>query len=133
MMDDDCSLLERSSNAATYVSSHIANTTTTHCRARSIFERALEAEHRNTNLWMKYAEMEMKLKNINMARNIFDRAVAILPRINQFWFKYTYMEETLENVAGARQVFERWMEWEPSEEAWMAYIKMERRYAVLKG
>ncbi|TPX37486.1 hypothetical protein SmJEL517_g00707 [Synchytrium microbalum] len=101
-------------------------------KARSIFERALEADHRNTNLWMKYAEMEMKLKNVNMARNIFDRAVAVLPRIDQFWYKYTYMEETLENVAGARQVFERWMEWEPPEEAWMAYIKMERRYGEIE-
>ena len=69
----------------------------------------------------------MKHKNINRARNIFDRAVSILPRVDVFWFKYTYMEELLENVAGARQVFERWMKWEPGEEAWAAYIKMENR------
>jgi len=76
-------------------------------RARSVYERALDVEHRNTSLWIKYAEMEIRHKNINHARNILDRAVAILPRIDQFWYKYTYMEEMLGNVAGARQVFER--------------------------
>lgn len=38
------------------------------------------------------------------------------------------MEELIDNVPGARQVFERWMEWEPTEEAWMAYVKFEQRY-----
>lgn len=38
------------------------------------------------------------------------------------------MEEMLGNVAGARQIFERWMQWEPYESAWNAYIKMEKRY-----
>jgi crooked neck len=97
-------------------------------RARSVYERALDIEHRNTSLWIKYAEMEIRHKNINHARNIFDRAVTILPRIDQFWYRYTYMEEMLGNVAGARQVFERWMDWEPTEEAWLAYIKFEKRY-----
>ena len=34
----------------------------------------------------------------------------------------------LGNIPGARQVFERWMEWEPEEQAWFSYIKMELRY-----
>ena len=38
------------------------------------------------------------------------------------------MEEMLGNVPGARQVFERWVEWEPEEQAWFSYIKMELRY-----
>jgi len=38
------------------------------------------------------------------------------------------MEEMLGNVTGASQVFERWMEWEPEEQAWLSYIKMELRY-----
>ena len=31
-------------------------------------------------------------------------------------------------MPGARQVFERWMQWEPDDKAWQAYIKMEVRY-----
>ncbi|PIK60198.1 putative crooked neck-like protein 1-like [Apostichopus japonicus] len=97
-------------------------------RARSIYERALDVDHRNITIWLKYAEMEMKHKQVNHARNIWDRAVTILPRANQFWYKYTYMEEMLGNIAGARQAFERWMQWEPEEQAWLSYIKMELRY-----
>jgi crooked neck len=100
-------------------------------RARSLYERALEHEHRNETLWLKYSEMEMRRKNVNRARNILDRVVAILPRVDLFWYKYTYMEELLDNPAGARQVFERWMKWEPTEEAWMAYVKFETRYVFL--
>ena len=97
-------------------------------RSRSIFERALDVDHRCITLWLKYAEMEMKHKQVNHARNVWDRAVAILPRANQFWYKYSYMEEMLGNIAGARRVFERWMEWEPEPQAWLSYIKMELRY-----
>jgi crooked neck len=97
-------------------------------RARSVWERALEIDHRNTTIWLKYAEMEMRHRNINRARNIWDRAVAILPRVDQFWYKYAYMEEMLGNVAGARQIFDRWMQWEPEDNAWTSYIKMEMRY-----
>ncbi|XP_034950239.1 protein crooked neck [Chelonus insularis] len=97
-------------------------------RARSIYERALDVDHRNVTLWLKYVEMEMKNRQINHARNLWDRALTILPRVNQFWYKYTYMEEMLENIAGARQVFERWMEWEPDEQAWQTYINFEMRY-----
>ncbi|KAJ3023934.1 Crooked neck-like protein 1 [Thoreauomyces humboldtii] len=100
-------------------------------RARSIWERALDVDHRNQVVWLRYAEMEMKHKNVNRARNVFDRAVTVLPRCDTFWYKYVYMEELLSNVAGARQVFERWMKWEPSEEGWMAYVKMEKRYKEL--
>ncbi|KAK3516929.1 hypothetical protein QTP70_028220 [Hemibagrus guttatus] len=97
-------------------------------RARSIYERALDVDHRNVTLWLKYAEMEMKSRQVNHARNIWDRAITILPRVNQFWYKYSYMEEMLGNVAGCRLVFERWMEWEPEEQAWHSYINFELRY-----
>lgn len=109
-------------------------------RARSVFERALDVDHRSITIWLQYGEMEMRWilpfylinllfrnKQINHARNIFDRAVTILPRATQFWLKYSYMEEVIENVPGARQVFERWMEWEPSEQAWQTYINFELR------
>ncbi|KAM7540181.1 hypothetical protein Aperf_G00000035135 [Anoplocephala perfoliata] len=103
-----------------------------YCRARSIFERALDVDFRNIGLWLKYADMEMRNKQVNHARNLWDRAVTLIPRANQFWYKYTYMEELLGNAAGARQVFERWMEWEPEEQAWHAYINFELRYKELQ-
>lgn len=55
-------------------------------RARSIYERALDVDYRNVTLWLKYAEMEMKNRQVNHARNIWDRAITTLPRVNQFWY-----------------------------------------------
>lgn len=101
-------------------------------RARSVFERALDVEHRVITIWLKYAEMEMKNRQVNHARNVWDRAVTILPRANQLWYKYVYMEEMVGNIAGCRQVFERWMEWEPEEQAWNSYINFELRYRELE-
>merc|ERR1719464_2685235 len=100
-------------------------------RCRSVYERALDVDHRNLGLWLKYTEMEMRNKQVNHARNLWDRAVTILPRANQFWYKYTYMEEMLGNIPGCRAVYERWMEWEPEEQPWLTYIKFELRYKEL--
>ena len=33
-------------------------------RARSVYERALDVDHRNIPLWLKYAEMEMRNKQV---------------------------------------------------------------------
>lgn len=33
----------------------------------------------------------------------------------------------LGNSAMARAIFERWMEWEPEDNAWSAYVKFEMR------
>ena len=68
-------------------------------------ERALDVDHRNIGLWLKYTEMEMRNKQVNHARNLWDRAVTILPRANQFWYKYTYMEEMLNNIPGLLTFF----------------------------
>lgn len=97
-------------------------------RARSVFERALDVDPHHVPLWLRYTEQELKRRNVNHARNLFDRAVAILPRIDQLWYKYVHVEELLGNILGTREIFERWMEWEPDERAWNAYIAFEVRY-----
>lgn len=102
-------------------------------RARSVFERALDVDYRNPTIWLKYAEMEMKNKFVNHARNIWDRAVTLLPRIDSFWYKYSYMEEMVGAIDNARQIFERWMNWEPDDLAWAAFIKFEVRQGNISG
>ncbi|KAI9290909.1 TPR-like protein [Neoconidiobolus thromboides FSU 785] len=97
-------------------------------RARSVYIRALEVDERNVTIRLKYLEMELKNKNINLARNLLDASTTILPRVDQFWFKYVHMEEMLDNIIGARAIFERWVKWEPDEPGWNAYIKFELRY-----
>ena len=93
-----------------------------------MWERAIDTDHRNVSIWLKYVEMEMRHRFVNHARNLWDRAVTLLPRIDQLWYKYIHMEEMLGNVPAARQIFERWMQWEPDHHGWTAYIKMELRY-----
>ncbi|KAJ1970375.1 NineTeen Complex (NTC) component, partial [Dimargaris verticillata] len=97
-------------------------------RTWSIYEWALYVDPHNVPLYLKYTELEMKHRNVNLAHNLYDRVVTLLPRVDQFWYKYSLMEEMLGNIHGARQIFERWMKWEPDEEAWLAYIKFEKRY-----
>jgi len=96
-------------------------------RARSVYERSLDADPRCATLWLKYAEMETRLGNPNLARNVWDRAVTILPRMDQFWYKYAYLEERLGDIGAARAVWERWMRWEPEEACWLTYAKFEKR------
>lgn len=36
--------------------------------------------------------------------------------------------EMLGDIPGTRQVFDRWMQWHPDENAWAAYIRLEKRY-----
>lgn len=97
-------------------------------RSRSVFERALDVDPYSVPLWTRYVDTELKNRNINHARNLLDRAVNLLPRMNQMWYKYVHLEELLGNVAGTRTIFERWMEWQPDEKAWAAYIAFEVRH-----
>jgi crooked neck len=102
-------------------------------RARSIYERAAtNTDYTNANLWLRYAEFEMRNKFVNHARNVWDRAVGLLPRVSQLWYKYAYMEEMLGNVDRARTIFERWMRWEPEDKAWFSYIKLEERAGEMR-
>lgn len=97
-------------------------------RARSVYLRALEVDQTNITIRMKFIEMELKHRNINLARNLLDQSITIMPRVDQFWYKYIYLEELMDQPNNARQIFERWMQWKPNETAWQAYIKFEKRY-----
>uniref|UniRef100_A0A8C7PZA1 Crooked neck-like protein 1 n=1 Tax=Oncorhynchus mykiss TaxID=8022 RepID=A0A8C7PZA1_ONCMY len=122
-------------------------------RARSIYERALDVDHRNIALWLKYAEMEMKNRQVNHARNIWDRAITILPRVNQFclppmctillralvivhpdvknWIKYARFEEKHGYIAHGRKVFERSVEFfgeeHVNENLFVAFARFEEK------
>ncbi|GAB64701.1 splicing factor [Plasmodium cynomolgi strain B] len=96
-------------------------------RARSIFERALNIDYTNVNLWLKYIEVELVNKNINSARNLFERVVLLLPMENIFWKKYAHLEEILNNFVNCRNIYERWVKWKIDETAFLCYINFEER------
>lgn len=97
-------------------------------RARSVFERALEVDHKTVVVWVRYIQTEIKGGNINHARNLLDRATKILPRVNKLWFQYVSIEESLSNIIGTRAIFKNWLKWKPGSEVWDAYIQFETRY-----
>lgn len=96
-------------------------------RARSVFERALEVDHRSAELWLRYSEFEMRNEFVNHARNVLDRGVQILPRVDFLWYKYVYMEEMVGDIPKCRAVFERWMKWMPDDSAWLSFARFEVR------
>ena len=51
-----------------------------------MFERALDVNYNAPNIWLKYAEMEMRHRFVNHARNVWDRAVTLMPRVDQLWW-----------------------------------------------
>ena len=63
------------------------------------------------------------------ARSLFDRAVT--PHVDQLRYRYVYLEELMLDIPETRQVFERWMQWEPGDEAWQAYVEFEQRCGEL--
>ncbi|SBT75408.1 pre-mRNA-splicing factor CLF1, putative [Plasmodium ovale] len=96
-------------------------------RCRSIFERALNIDYTNKNLWLKYIEIELTQKNINSARNLLERVVLLLPLENIFWKKYAHLEEILNNFVNARNIYERWIKWKIDETSFLCYINFEER------
>ncbi|SBT01579.1 splicing factor, putative [Plasmodium malariae] len=96
-------------------------------RARSIFERALNIDYTNKNLWLKYVEVELTNKNINSARNLLERVVLLLPLENTFWKKYAHLEEILNNFVNTRNIYERWIKWKIDETSFLCYINFEER------
>ncbi|EUR79054.1 hypothetical protein PFBG_00544, partial [Plasmodium falciparum 7G8] len=96
-------------------------------RCRSIFERALNIDYTNKNLWLKYIEVELINKNINSARNLLERVVLLLPLENIFWKKYAHLEEILNNYVNARNIYERWIKFKIDESSFLCYIYFEER------
>jgi len=94
-------------------------------RSRSVFERALEVDHRSSELWLRYTEFEMRNAFVNHARNVLDQAIQIFPRIDFLWYKYVYMEEMVGDMPKCRAVFERWMKWAPDDNGWLSYARFE--------
>eukprot|EP01061_Rhynchopus_euleeides_P016507 TRINITY_DN27825_c0_g1_i1.p1 TRINITY_DN27825_c0_g1~~TRINITY_DN27825_c0_g1_i1.p1 ORF type:complete len:664 (+),score=248.53 TRINITY_DN27825_c0_g1_i1:99-2090(+) len=97
-------------------------------RARSVFERAMDAIPNNHSLYQRYAEMEMRAGNVQHARNVWLRATKQLPRVDALWLKRVHLEETVGDVEVCRQVYREWMDWRPKQEMWHLFAKFEIRF-----
>eukprot|EP00835_Amoeboradix_gromovi_P002926 NODE_178_length_15814_cov_0.338657.p2 type:complete len:667 gc:universal NODE_178_length_15814_cov_0.338657:12470-14470(+) len=82
-------------------------------RARSIFERALDIDYRNTRIWTKYIEMEISNKQFNYARNLYERVVSLLPKVDQFWLKYIQLQVNQKQFKSVMELYNRWIDNKP--------------------
>ncbi|KJH49639.1 HAT repeat protein [Dictyocaulus viviparus] len=71
-------------------------------RSRSVFERALDVDHRSITIWYK---------EIDRARSIYQRFLHVHGTNVMNWIKYARFEEKHGYVGNARAVYERGMEY----------------------
>ncbi|KAK2810268.1 hypothetical protein Q5P01_000419 [Channa striata] len=95
---------------------------------RKGFEDNIRKNRTVISNWIKYAQWEESLKEIQRARSIYCGAGCRSPQRHPVAEVQVHVHGgDAGNVTGCRQVFERWMEWEPDEQAWHSYINFELR------
>ncbi|OAD56338.1 Protein crooked neck [Eufriesea mexicana] len=96
-------------------------------RCRILYEKFLEFGSENCTTWMKFAELETLLGDVERARAIFELAIS-QPRLDMpelLWKSYIDFEISQEETENARQLFERLLERTLHVKVWIAYAKFE--------
>ncbi|XP_046836382.1 protein crooked neck [Vespa crabro] len=96
-------------------------------RCRILYEKFLEFGPENCTTWMKFAELETLLGDIDRARAIYELAVS-QPRLDMpelLWKSYIDFEISQDEIENARQLFERLLERTLHVKVWIAYAKFE--------
>ena len=76
-------------------------------RMRRDFEEAIRRQRHHLGNWIKYAEWEASIGEVQRARSIFERAIDVDFEHIQLWLKYAEMEMRNKFVNHARNVWER--------------------------
>lgn len=96
-------------------------------RCRLLYEKFLEFGPENCVTWMKFAELENLLGDIERARAIYELAVQ-QPRLDMpelLWKAYIDFEVAQGECELARQLYERLLERTQHVKVWMSYAKFE--------
>ncbi|XP_066602269.1 protein crooked neck [Prorops nasuta] len=104
-------------------------------RCRILYEKFLEFGPENCTTWMKFAELETLLGDIDRARAIYELAIS-QPRLDMpelLWKSYIDFEISQEETENARQLFERLLERTLHVKVWIAYAKFELANALAEG
>lgn len=93
---------------------------------RAIYERCISGDlATDSNVWLRWAEDEVRNQKIGQARSVLDRATNLLPKSSKLWFLWLRVEKVSENpVEMVRRVFEKWL-LHPTKEAWRAFTAFE--------
>ncbi|XP_067011879.1 protein crooked neck isoform X2 [Anabrus simplex] len=96
-------------------------------RCRILYEKFLEFGPENCVTWMRFAELETLLGDIERARAIYELAVN-QPRLDMpelLWKAYVDFEVSLGEMEKARELYERLLERTLHVKVWMSYAKFE--------
>lgn len=96
-------------------------------RCRRLYEKFLEFGPENCVTWMKFAELETLLGDINRARAIYELAVdqSRLDMPELLWKAYIDFEISQEEPDNARQIYERLLERTSHVKVWLSYATFE--------
>jgi hypothetical protein len=104
--------------------------------ARNLWDRAVTILPRVSQFWLKAIHMEGLISSLSsdfILSNFFFflLSLMVLFLICDVVFVGVWDADMLGNYARVRDLYERWMQWDPDENAWMAYIKWETRNGEL--
>ena len=96
-------------------------------RCRILYQKFLEFGPENCITWMRFAELELLLGDIDRARAIYELAVS-QPRLDMpelLWKAYIDFEVGQEESDKARELYERLLERTLHVKVWMSYAQFE--------
>ncbi|KAG8224262.1 hypothetical protein J437_LFUL001642 [Ladona fulva] len=96
-------------------------------RCRILYEKFLEFGPENCITWMKFAELETLLGDVDRARAVYELAVN-QPRLDMpelLWKAYIDFEVSLGEIDKARELYERLLERTLHVKVWMSYAQFE--------
>ena len=96
-------------------------------RCRKLYEKYLEFNVSNSNIWIKFAELESILGDFDRARAIFQLAVnqPVLDMPELLWKSYIDFEIEQEEYGNVRNLYERLLERTQHVEVWLSFAKFE--------
>ena len=104
-------------------------------RCRKLYEKFLEFNVANCNTWIKYAELETILGDIDRARAIFELAInqPLMDMPEMLWKAYIDFELEQEEYDNARHLYECLLERSQHIKVWLSYAKFEASLGSEKG
>lgn len=96
-------------------------------RCRTLFEKQIEWNPSNSQSWIRFADLERGLDDLDRARSIYELAIeqATLDMPELVWKAYIDFEEYEEQYARARVLYERLLEKTDHVKVWINYARFE--------
>ena len=101
-------------------------------RCRTLYEKFLEFNPENVQTWMKFAELETLLGDIERARALYELAIN-QPKLDMpeiLWKAYIDFETEQEETDKARELYRRLLDRTQHVKVWLSYAQFELQVAL---